>query len=87
MLLPGTRTYAVNESLDSWDKNPSSSDLKFYKNKDEITKFKAVITIKNSKGETVGNITTNAKEEYTVTYKISYNSKEVHTAERKVIIE
>lgn len=86
-LVPGTRTYAVNESLDSWDKNPSSSDLKFYKNKDEITKFKAVITIKNSKGETVGNITTNAKEEYTVTYKISYNSKEVHIAERKVIIE
>lgn len=86
-LVPTSRVYSVGDTLDSWDRAPSSSDVKLYKNKDEVSKFKTVITIKNSSSETVGNITTNAKEEYTLTYKISYDSKEVVTITRKVIIE
>lgn len=86
-LVPTTRTYSIGDNLDSWDKSPSSSDVKLYKNKTEVTKFKTVISIKNSSNETVGNITTSSKEEYTLTYKISYDSKEVVTITRKVIIE
>lgn len=87
LLVPSSRTYAINDALDSWDKTPSSSDIKLYKNAEEISTFKTVISIKNSKGDTIANLTTNSKEEYTITYKITYDNEEVATATRKVIIE
>jgi len=87
LLVPADRTYTIKEDLDSWDQKPSSSDLKLYKNDDEVDSFKAVITIKNSKGDTVSNITTNNKEEYTVIYKIKYEDEEVASVNRKIKIE
>ena len=87
LLVPASRTYSIDEELDSWDIEPSSSDVKLFENAEEISKFKTTISIKNASGDTVSNITTNNKEEYTITYKINYNSEEVAMITRKVIIE
>lgn len=87
LLVPESRTYAIDGELDSWDQKPSSSDIKVYKNEEEITKFKTTISITNSSGDVVANITTNNQEQYTVTYKVVYESKEILTVTRKVIIE
>lgn len=87
LLVPGERTYKINEDLDSWDQKPSKSDIKVFENEEEITDYKLVITIKNSSGDKVSNITTNKKEEYTITYKITYDDEEVTSVNRKVKIE
>lgn len=87
LLVPASRTYAIGEDIDSWDKKPSSSDLKLFKNTEEVTDFIVTTSIKNSNGDIVSNITTNNKEEYTITYKVSYNKEEVVVTSRKVIIE
>ena len=86
-LVPNTRTYAIGSDIDSWDRNPSSSDVKLYKNGEAIGGFRTIISIKNSSGEVVGNITTNNKEVYTITYRITYDSEDIATISRKVTIE
>lgn len=87
LLVPESRTYTVGHDLDSWDKNPSSNDIRLYKNDEIISNFKVTTSIKNSQGDIVANITTNNKEQYTITYKITYDSKEVANISRKIIIE
>ena len=86
-LVPNARTYAIGSDIDSWDKNPSSSDIRLYKNGEALDDFRAIISIKNSNGDTVGNITTNTTEVYTITYRITYDSEDVATISRKVTIE
>lgn len=87
LMVPEKRNYTVNEELDSWDKKPSISDIKLYKNEDEIKDFKVTILITNSKGDNVSNITTNNKEEYTVKYNVSYKNEEINSITRKIIVE
>jgi len=86
LLVPQERTYKINDSLDSWDQKPSKSDIKVFANDEEITDYKIVITIKNSSDDKVSNITTNNKEEYTITYKITYEDEEVASIKRKIKI-
>lgn len=85
-LVPTTGTYEIDSDLDSWDMEPSISDIKVYRN-DEIIDVKATITITNSKGENIGNITTIAKETYTITYTIAYEEEVIKEFSRTVIIE
>ena len=87
LLVPSSGTYTVGEDLDSWDQKPSSSDISLYRNDKEITNFKTVISIKNSSGDTVSNITTNKNETYTITYKISYKNEDITSINRTVKIE
>ena len=86
LLVPNERTYIVGDDLDSWDQKPSSSDIELYKNDEKLKKFDTTISIINSNGDTVSNITTNNKEEYTISYKLEYKDKEVANIKRKVII-
>ena len=87
LLVPAERTYNIDEDLDSWDQKPSSSDIKLFENEEEVTDFKVTISIKNSNGDKVSNITTNNKEEYTITYKVTYDGEEVASVNRKVKIK
>ena len=66
---------------------PLSESIKLYRNNKEEKSFKVEISIKNSSGDTVSNITTNNKEEYTVTYKVYYDDEEVVSVNRKIKIE
>lgn len=86
-LVPTTRTYLKEEDLDSWDRLPSSSDIKLYKNEELVANFETVITIKNSSGDTIESMTTLESETYTITYIVSYNYNEVASLSRTVIIE
>ncbi len=86
-LVPTTRTYSKDEELDSWDKNPSSSDIKLYRNEEVITDFETSITIKNSNGETIENMTNLENETYTITYIVTYDYNEVASLSRTVVIE
>ncbi|MBQ7137078.1 MAG: transglycosylase domain-containing protein [Bacilli bacterium] len=87
LLVPENGKYTVGDNLDSWDQKPSQSDIKLYRNNKEEKSFKVEISIKNSSGDTVSNITTNNKEEYTVTYKVYYDDEEVVSVNRKIKIE
>jgi penicillin-binding protein 1A len=87
LLVPQERTYKLNEDLDSWDQKPSKDDIKVFANDEEITDYKIVITIKNSSEDKVSNITTNNKEEYTITYKITYDDEEIASIKRQIKIE
>jgi len=86
-LVPTTRTYEVDSSLDSWDKEPSISDIKLYKNDEEFTDFKVKISITNLNGDNIGNITTTEKETYTITYTLTYEENVIKEFSRTVIIE
>ena len=77
-LLAGTsKTYNVGDALQAEDANPSKSDVKVTKSGADVTGSATVnISIKNSKNENVGNITTSDADTYTITYSIKY---EVYT--------
>ena len=62
LLVPENGSYIINDNLDSWDKKPSSSDIKIYKDDEELKNYKTTITITNSNDDEVSNITTNKKE-------------------------
>lgn len=87
LLVPEKGIYIIGEDLDSWDQKPSSNDIKLYKNNKEEENFKVDISIKNSNGDTVSNITTNNKEKYTITYKVYYKDEKVITIKREIEIE
>ena len=79
------REYQLNDALDSHDANPSASDVSLTKDGASVTPTVS-ISIKDSSGNNVANITTTDPDEYTITYHISYN-KYSNTLTRKVVIK
>ena len=75
----------VNDALDSHDANPSASDVSLTKDGAVVTPTVS-ISIKDSAGNNIANITTSDPDEYTITYNISYN-KYSSTLTRKVIVK
>ncbi len=87
LLVSSERTYEISETLDSWDLKPSASDIEVYGDGKQINDFKVIISIKNSKGETVGNMTTTETDKFTITYNISIDGETVGSISRTVNIE
>lgn len=83
--VPKTKTYNINASLDSHDANPSSSDLTLTRNGTEVTPNLS-ISIVDSGGNKVANISTSSNEEYEITYHISYGNFYSSTLTRTVKI-
>ena len=83
--VPNESKYTIGDNLQSYDLNPSNKDVTFTKNG---TKTDATIkvSIQNSNGDNVSNITTSAAQKYTVTYSITYNNYK-NTLKRTVIVE
>ena len=80
-----SRTYALEAGLDGHDSNPSSSDVTVTKDGVEVTAT-INISIKDSNGNNVANISTSEPNEYTITYSIKYGTYS-NVLTRKVIVE
>lgn len=85
LTVSNNKEYAIGQELDSYDANPSASDVKVTKD-GAVVSPTVSISIKDSAGNNVSSITSDVKEEYTITYNITY-SKYTHTLTRKVIIK
>ncbi len=86
LLVPKSSNYTIAQDLDSWDLKPSSSDIKIYADGEETTDFTLTITIQNSKGDTVANISTTQEETFTITYTVTVGEDEDIIIKRSVIV-
>lgn len=83
--VPKTKTYNVNDSLDSHDANPSSSDITLKKDGTTVTP-NVSISITDSAGNKVASISSSSKDEFKITYNISYGYFYSSTLTRTVTI-
>lgn len=68
-----SREYPLNASLDEHDTNPSVNDVKVTKD-GEVVVPTVSVSIKDSEGNNVANITTSEVNEYTITYTVKYGN-------------
>ena len=71
LLVSASKQYNVGDSLSAEDLKPSAADIKVTEKGHTITPT-INISIANSKGESVNNVTTDEADTFTITYKISY---------------
>ena len=81
-----SKTYNVNDALDSHDSNPKSSDVKLTRDGNAVTPTIS-ISITDKGGNKVANITTSAPDKYKITYNISYGTTYSGTLTRTVIVK
>lgn len=84
LVVPAEKNYSLNASLESYDQNPSAKDVQVTKD-GAVVAASVSISIKDSGGNTIANITTTAEGEYTITYSITYESYKT-TLTRKIKI-
>lgn len=78
-------TYNVGDSLNAVDLNPSANDVSLTKDGVAVTP-NVTVTIKDKNGNNIANISTDAANEYTVTYRLTYGTSYDKTLTRKVTI-
>ena len=84
LVVPGSRTYAVGDALESYDSSPSLNDIKLTKNGSPVSLTSGVsYTIVNSANVTTNKISTAAKDSFIITYKVTYETY-TKTLTRKV---
>ena len=84
LVVPSTRTYAVGDTLDSYDANPSLNDIKLTENGNPVSLTSGVsFTVVNSANVTTNKISTEAKDSFVITYKVTYKTY-TKTLTRKV---
>lgn len=81
-----SREYTVNATLSSNDANPSANDIKVTKDGVKVTP-EVSISITDKAGNKVANITTIAKEEYTITYNVTYETYSNKVSRKVIIVE
>ena len=85
LLVSGTKEYQVDAAIDSTDLNPSAKDVKVTKD-GETVNANVTVSITDSKGNNIANISSSEVETYTITYSITHE-KYTHKLSRKVIIK
>ena len=85
LAVPKTKTYHINASLAAYDTNPSSTDVTLTKDGVDVTP-NVSISIVDGSGNKVANISSSSKEEYKVSYHITYGSFYSTTLTRTVTI-
>lgn len=78
-------TYNVGDSLNAVDLNPSAKDISFTKDGVAVSP-NVTVTIKDSSGNNIANITTDSSNVYTITYHITYGTSYDKTLTRTVTI-
>ena len=81
-----SKTYNVNDSLDSHDANPKSSDVKLTRNGATVTPTVS-ISITDGDNNKVASVTTNVPGKFKITYHISYGSTYSGTLTRTITVK
>ena len=74
LTVPSNTTYGIEDALSGNDANPSKNDVKVTKDGAVVTPTSVSISISDSNGNNVANISTSEANEYTITYLIKYGN-------------
>lgn len=74
LTVPSNTTYGIEDALSGSDANPSKNDVKVTKDGAVVTPTSVSISISDSNGNNVANISTSEANEYTITYLIKYGN-------------
>ena len=86
LTVSNSKTYNVNDTLDSHDANPKPSDVKFTKN-GSVVNPSISISITDGSGNKVSSISSSSAGHYTITYSITYQPSYSGTLTRTVTIK